>query len=61
MNFKDGRKAVFLPACEKVLCQYKGYVLDEEMLKDLKEEDIYYNKKVFCQMLYAKYIYCASF
>ena len=47
MNFKDGHKAVFLPVCEKILCQYVGFVLNEEMRNDLKVEDVFYIKKEF--------------
>ena len=47
MNFKDGRKAVFLPVCERTLCQYKGYVLNGEMRNDLKEKEVYTIKKEY--------------
>jgi hypothetical protein len=45
MKFNDSRKAVFLPINENVLCQYKGYVLNDEMRPDLSENDVYYIKK----------------
>ena len=47
MKFKDSHKAVFLPVCEKVLCQYKGFVMNEEMLPDLSEKDVYDIRKEF--------------
>jgi len=47
MNFKDGRKAVFLPVSERTLCQYKGYVLNGEMRNDLKEKEVYTIKKEY--------------
>jgi hypothetical protein len=47
MRFKDSRKAIFLPVCEKLLCQYKGFVLNDEMRHDLKEKNVYYISKEF--------------
>jgi len=45
--FNDRRKAVFLPVCEKVLSQYKGFVLNDEMLPYLTEDQVYYLKEEF--------------
>jgi hypothetical protein len=45
MKFNDSHKAVFLPVCEKVLCQYKGFVMNNEMRHNVKEKDVLYTKK----------------
>ncbi len=45
MKFNDSHKAVFLPVCEKVLCQYKGFVMNNEMCQEISENDVFYIKK----------------
>jgi hypothetical protein len=40
--FNKSYKSVFLPVHDIILNQYKGFVLDGEMLPDLNENDVYY-------------------